>query len=452
MFVAESWGENEEKLMRPLVGHSGLELARMLHEAGIISERLPKKYLEPAELDAFWSTQDLFFTNVLPLRPTGNKVITLCRSKAEVGGKSYVHPPLELGKYLLPEYLPELDRLAREIELVQPNLIVALGNVACWALLRRAGITSIRGTTAECLLVPGVKVLPTFHPAAILRQWQNRPIMLADLIKAKREMEFPEIRRPRREILVNPKLEEIREYYSQFAVGSGPTRSGRGDFPCRPHTTSEGAAAAGRLPRSDVGAEWRQEGSQGARLEVAPSSVALTVATGAGRQAPRALAKVSNVGAIFSEAPTLREYGEHDVGSEELMSIDIETKGKQITMISFSIRKDFALVIPFYDESCPGGNYWQNSADEVKAWLYVKYLLELPIAKLFQNGLYDLQYLYRFGFRPVNCLHDTMLLHHAILPEMQKGLGFLGSIYTQEASWKLMRRVRAKELSSKADE
>jgi len=33
-----------------------------------------------------------------------------------------------------------------------------------------------------------------------------------------------------------------------------------------------------------------------------------------------------------------------------------------------------------------------------------------------------------------------MLLHHALQPESLKGLGFLGSIYTDESNWKLMRK------------
>jgi hypothetical protein len=36
-----------------------------------------------------------------------------------------------------------------------------------------------------------------------------------------------------------------------------------------------------------------------------------------------------------------------------------------------------------------------------------------------------------------------MLLHHSLFPEMLKGLGFLGSIYTNEQSWKLMSRPKA---------
>jgi hypothetical protein len=37
---------------------------------------------------------------------------------------------------------------------------------------------------------------------------------------------------------------------------------------------------------------------------------------------------------------------------------------------------------------------------------------------------------------------DTMLLHHALYPEMQKDLGFLGSIYTNEASWKINHKKK----------
>lgn len=38
-----------------------------------------------------------------------------------------------------------------------------------------------------------------------------------------------------------------------------------------------------------------------------------------------------------------------------------------------------------------------------------------------------------------NAEHDTMLLHHALQPESLKGLGYLGSVYTDEQSWKQMR-------------
>ncbi len=45
----------------------------------------------------------------------------------------------------------------------------------------------------------------------------------------------------------------------------------------------------------------------------------------------------------------------------------------------------------------------------------------------------------RAGLRPTMCDHDSMLLHHALYPEMLKGLGFLGSIYANDIAWKSMR-------------
>ena len=72
-------------------------------------------------------------------------------------------------------------------------------------------------------------------------------------------------------------------------------------------------------------------------------------------------------------------------------------------------------------------------------------LLESVIPKVFQNGLFDMQYLARMGLQVRNALHDTMLLHHVLYPELQKGLGFLGSIYSNEPAWKLMRTHKGEE-------
>jgi len=65
-------------------------------------------------------------------------------------------------------------------------------------------------------------------------------------------------------------------------------------------------------------------------------------------------------------------------------------------------------------------------------------VLEDPeIPKLFQNGLYDIPFILRtVGIRVLGATHDTMLLHHALQPESLKGLGYLGSIYTDHHAWK----------------
>lgn len=325
--VGEAWGADEELAKIPFIGAAGQELTRMLADANI-------------------SRSSCFLTNVLAFRPPDNKIDALCGKKAEVGS-SYPLKPISSGKYLLPQFLTELSRLAEELSTVRPNLVVALGNVACWALLGSAGITALRGTTAESSLVPGLKVLPTYHPAAILRNWALRPITVADLMKAKREMEFAEIRRPRREILVNPTLDEI---------------------------------------------DWWIE-----RHQYAPS-----------------------------------------------LAVDTETTKGQIDIIGFADGPSFAMTIPFMTLS--GQNFWPTVEEEVQARLRVQKLLSLPCPKIFQNGLYDAQYLLREGYKIKNMAEDTMLLHHALFPELPKGLGFLGSIYTNEASWKLLNRGRSDAL------
>jgi hypothetical protein len=234
-----------------------------------------------------------------------------------------------------------VERLRGELESVKPNIIIALGGTASWALLRAPKITAVRGTVAQSSLVNS-KVLPTYHPAAILRNWANRPLLVTDLIKASRESTFPEIRRPERKVYYDPTIHDLAEI----------------------------------------------------------------------------------------EAILLRA---------RLLGTDIETKNKTITCIGFAPSADAAYVIPFLDPRKPSGSYWDNAKDEVDAWRMVERVLESPVPKVFQNGLYDLQYILRMGLKVRNVTDDTMILHHAMYPELQKSLGFLGSVYTNEASWKLLR-------------
>jgi len=122
-----------------------------------------------------------------------------------------------------------------------------------------------------------------------------------------------------------------------------------------------------------------------------------------------------------------------------LLAVDIETAKGQITCIGFSWTPDQALVIPIWDASRSDNSYW-SEVDEPLAWEWVRRICGLPVPKVFQNGLYDLHYIWRgYGITVANCLHDTMLLHHALQPEVQKSLGFLGSLYSDEPAWKQMR-------------
>lgn len=319
--VGEAPGEDEEKLGIPFVGYSGKLLDELLRTIEI-------------------ARSECFLTNVLFTRPPNNKLEIFCVKRTEPGAILEM-PSLSKGGYLKDDFRPELARLHSELRSVRPNLIVALGNTASWAIIRQTSISKIRGTVVQSEFG---KVLPTYHPAAVFRQWDLLPILTADLMKAKREMEFPDVRRPERTIIVDPTLNEIEDYM------------------------------------------------------------------------------------VF------------ELNRAQAIACDIETRLGQITCIGFAPSSKSALVIPFVDDRKADRSYWQTPELEFHAWRRVQAILQLPAPKIFQNGLYDLQYLRKMKLKVVNPIHDTMLLHHAMHPELLKGLGFMGSIYTNEPAWKLMRK------------
>lgn len=324
VIVGEAWGADEEKHRMPFVGASGFLLTKMLAEAGI-------------------DRSSCFLTNVFNLRPKNNDLSTLCASKAEaITGR----PPLQSGKYVSARYADELSRLDKELKDKRPNVIIAAGNTPNWFLGGSGGISRIRGTTYSSKYG---KVLPTYHPAAVLRDWTLRPVTILDLTKARREAEFPDVRRPAREIVIEPDLSDMENYYAT-------------------------------------------------RLERATQ-----------------------------------------------IAFDIETSGTQITCIGFAPSPYEAIVVPFTDLRRSSGSYWETELEEINAWAWVRKVLATPTPKVAQNGLYDVHFLWKsYGIPVCNFVDDTMLLHHSLQPESEKGLGFLGSIYTNEASWKMMR-TRAKE-------
>lgn len=195
--VGEAWGAEEERERTPFVGYSGYLLTQLLEEAGI-------------------ARADCFLTNVFNLRPHANKLENLCGTKSEgIAG----YPALQKSQYVREEFSSELERLGNELIEVNPNVIVALGNTALWALCGRGAISRARGTT--CLsthTVAGFKVLPTYHPAAVQRQWELRPIAVADFFKVGREQHYPEIRRPKRQIWIEPSLDDLEKFYEQVIL------------------------------------------------------------------------------------------------------------------------------------------------------------------------------------------------------------------------------------------
>jgi uracil-DNA glycosylase family 4 len=89
----------------------------------------------------------------------------------------------------------------------RPNVAVALGEEALYALTDKRGITKWRGSILPSTLVPGLKVIPALSPSWIMRgQFQHFWNLTGDLTRAERQSHFPEIRPPQYQSFTSPDL------------------------------------------------------------------------------------------------------------------------------------------------------------------------------------------------------------------------------------------------------
>ncbi|MDR2416765.1 MAG: uracil-DNA glycosylase [Holosporales bacterium] len=125
MFVGEAPGADEDRLGRPFVGVSGQLLDKMLAAIGLDRSRV-------------------YITNILPWRPPGNRT-----------------PTTEEITLFLPF-------VRKHIALIAPRILCLVGGTAVKALLaRQEGIMRLRGKWFD--YEDGISVLPTYHPAFLLR-------------------------------------------------------------------------------------------------------------------------------------------------------------------------------------------------------------------------------------------------------------------------------------------
>lgn len=143
MFVGEAPGADEDAQGVPFVGRAGQLLNKIIEAIGMKRE-------------------DVFIGNINRCRPPGNRTPTL--------------PEAETCKPFL----------IREIAVVRPKVIVVMGNTAMKNLLdTKEGITKLRG---EFIDYYGVKVMPTFHPAYLLRDPRKKREVWEDMKKVRDEI------------------------------------------------------------------------------------------------------------------------------------------------------------------------------------------------------------------------------------------------------------------------
>lgn len=145
MFIGEGPGQEEDLQGRPFVGKAGELLDKMIVAIGL-------------------KRSEVYIANVVKCRPPDNRTPTTAEAQRCLG------------------------YLRRQIELIRPEVIVLLGKTPLQELLGiSTGITRMRGQWQRLEMLGGIPVMPTFHPAYVLRQYTQevRGAVWSDLQAAK---------------------------------------------------------------------------------------------------------------------------------------------------------------------------------------------------------------------------------------------------------------------------
>ena len=144
MFIGEGPGADEDRLGEPFVGRAGKLMNLAFETLGI-------------------DRKEVYIANVVKCRPPGNR-----------------NPEED-------EAVACLNYLRNQVILVQPEIIVLLGSVALKNILgKEYGITASRGKWVE---KKGIKYMPTWHPAALLRDETKKIDFIKDLQKVVEELQ-----------------------------------------------------------------------------------------------------------------------------------------------------------------------------------------------------------------------------------------------------------------------
>lgn len=145
MFIGEAPGQDEDRQGKPFVGRSGKLLTKILELADI-------------------KRSEVFISNVVKCRPPANR------------------KPTEKEASICTNLL-----LFNQIKIIRPEIICTLGASALQGLLNNyeIKISQIRGKPIVSQIIPNTIILPTFHPAYILRNPKEMQTMYDDIQKAK---------------------------------------------------------------------------------------------------------------------------------------------------------------------------------------------------------------------------------------------------------------------------
>jgi uracil-DNA glycosylase family 4 len=287
--------------MKPFAGFGGNALESCLHSAGIIRG-------------------ECYLTNVVKVRGVEKDYFDDRKGTCTAEGLCVV------------------NQLKEELEKTKANILVACGAFPFAALCNHKYLAKYRGYLFQSTLLPGRKVIPTYHPRNSLRgMYIQKYIISSDFRKAKEESEFPELRRPDRDLIYNPEsIGDVLDWCNYYT-------------------------------------------------------------------------------------------------KQKIVGFDLEVVNYEVSCISFSSTPEIAHVIPI-------SGRW-SFPDELEVWQGIQSVLGNPDSiKVVQNGMFDIPFLLNHcNVEVKGPIHDTMVAHSILYPDLPKGLGFLGSIYCgSQKYWKDM--------------
>jgi DNA polymerase len=143
MFIGEAPGEDEDIQGLPFVGRAGQLLTKIIEAMGLTRDRV-------------------YIANILKCRPPNNRAPLPDEIEACAGN------------------------VRRQVEIINPKVICTLGKFASQTLLEtQTPISALRGKFKE---YGGIKVMPTFHPAYLLRNPPDKKLVWEDMKKIMKEL------------------------------------------------------------------------------------------------------------------------------------------------------------------------------------------------------------------------------------------------------------------------
>ncbi|MDD5774252.1 MAG: uracil-DNA glycosylase, partial [bacterium] len=155
MFIGEAPGRDEDLQGKPFVGRAGQLLTKIIESIGLKRE-------------------EVYIANILKCRPPNNR------------------PPE-------PDEINNCEQfLKQQIEIIRPRIICALGRIAAQSLLKtQTPISKLRG---NFFTYENIKLIPTYHPAYLLRNPPDKIKVWEDMKKIKQELDNAPKEKPREDI------------------------------------------------------------------------------------------------------------------------------------------------------------------------------------------------------------------------------------------------------------